>query len=239
MSLKIFHTVNAGLYFHNSEHGLLIDGLHLGDGGFSVTPKTLVEQILSHTGLFAKKIDLAFTHLHGDHFDPALVRRFYEKNPDSGIYAPELSMACSSVKNLAGGIDRLWFGDFLLTTFSTTHDGAPFANQPHRSFCLQAEGQQYIICGDAILNQSLAKQMTAFCSETTDAVFINVYQLASPGGLAFLKEIDPQQVFLYHLPFPEEDPYGYRKMAKSIVSQQSYDWEQRIRIPDPLSHIIL
>lgn len=185
MSLEIFHTVNAGLYFHNSESGLLIDGLHLGDSGFSATPKALADQILSHTGIFSKKIDLAFTHLHGDHYDPCLVHRFFDHNPDSSIYAPDLSVACSSTRSLASGIDRLCFGEFLLTTFSTTHDGVPFASQPHRSFCLQTEGQQYIICGDAILNLSLAKQMLAFCSHKTDAVFVNVYQLASEGGLAF------------------------------------------------------
>lgn len=55
MSLKIFHTVNAGLYFYNNEHGLLIDGLHLGIAGFSATPKALAEQFLSHLGVFSKK----------------------------------------------------------------------------------------------------------------------------------------------------------------------------------------
>ena len=237
MSLKIFHTVNAGLYFHNIENGLLVDGLHLGDGGFSVTPKALTDQILSHTGIFSKKIDLAFTHLHGDHYDPRLVRRFFDRNPDSSIYAPDLSVACDSTRNLASGIDRLHFGSFSLTTFPTIHDGALFADQPHRSFCLQTEGRQYVICGDAILHSSLAKQMLAFCSDKTVAVFLNVYQLASDSGLAFLKLMKPEHIFLYHLPFPDEDPYNYRTMAKSTIARQSLLLEQPIRLLDPLSHI--
>ena len=239
MSVSIFHTVNAGLYFYNNESGLLIDGLHQGDGGFSVTPTTLTNQVLSHAGIFSRKIDLAFTHLHGDHYDPHLVHLFFDHNPDSSIYAPNLSMSCSSARSLANGIERLYFGEFLLTTFSTIHDGVPFANQPHRSFCLQTEGQQYNICGAAILNSSLAKQMLAFCSDKTDAVFVNVYQLASEGGLAFLNTMAPERIFLYHLPFPDKDPYGYRKMAHSVVSRLAQALNQHIQILDPLSHIIL
>lgn len=239
MSLKIFHTVNAGLYFHNNEHGLLIDGLHRAEGGFSATPPLLVEQLLSHTELFVQNVDLAFTHLHGDHFDPKLVRRFFDCNPRSSIYAPGLPMPCNPPQSLALGIERLSFGAFLLTTFSTTHDGASFANQPHRSFCLQTEDQQYIICGDAILNPLLAKQMQMFCSRKTNAVFLNVYQIASKSGIAFLQTIASERIFLYHLPFPGDDPYGYRKMAKSIVSRQAEFSEQCIQILEPMHYIIL
>lgn len=237
MSLKIFYTVNAGLYFYNRKQGLLIDGLHRDDGGFSITPGAMAKDLLSHSGIFSNEIDLAFTHLHGDHFDPVQVRCFYDHNPKVKIYGPNLFVGDFSAMNIAGGIEQMCFGEFLLTAFTTVHDGAIFANQPHRSFCLQADGRQYIICGDAILEPTLAKQVSEFCSKETDAVFINVYQLASKSGLDFLRELTPQRVFLYHLPDPHEDPYGYWKMARNIISQQTHLYEPYIQILNPLSHI--
>lgn len=230
-AMKIFHTVNAGLYICNDEQGLLIDGLHLGSGGFSETPVALLDRLLSHAYPFSGKTDLVFTHLHGDHYDLDLVRRFLQRNPHSSIYLPQPGDAKTA--------QRVHFDRFVLTAFSTVHDGAAFAQVPHRSFCLQAENRQIVICGDGIVHRLLAEQIQALCGDKTDAVFVNVYQLASKEGQEFLNALNPEHIFLYHLPFPEEDPYGYRSMAKNVVARQPENLRQRIRIPEPMSEITI
>ena len=227
MSIHIFHTVNAGLYIYNREQGILIDGLHLGGGGFSETPAAFLARLFAQEEISAGNLALAFTHLHEDHYNPALVRRFLGRYPASGIYLP----------NPEPQTEQVYFGDFLLTAFPTVHDGASFKDLPHRSFCLQAEGKQLVICGDGIVDAALAFRMQSLCARKTDAVFVNVYQLASSDGCAFLNTLNPDRIFLYHLPFPEDDSCHYREMARRIVLQQSRVLSRPISVPDPMTHI--
>lgn len=237
MCVKIFHTANAGLYFYNHDHGLLIDGLHHAESGFPATPPLMAEQLLSHTGVFKPHIDLAFTHLHPDHFDAGLTSQFLLRNPHALVYGPGLSASNTAVQSLALGIEQMLFGDFRLTAFTTTHDGAAFSQQPHRTFCLQAGEQQYIICGDAALQPLLGTHIHMFCSRKTTAVFLNVYQLASEGGLGFLQTIAPEHIVLYHLPPQNDDPYGYRNLAKNAIARQTAVSPLRIQIPESMCHI--
>lgn len=68
----------------------MIDALHGGEGGFSRTPNEIMKHISRHTDSLATKIDLAFTHLHGDHFNMERVSDFMDKYPSAEIYAPEM-----------------------------------------------------------------------------------------------------------------------------------------------------
>lgn len=79
--MYVFHTVNAGIYLQEGDYGLLIDALHGGEGGFSRTPNEIMKHISRHTDSLAAKIDLAFTHLHGDHFNMERVSDFMDKYP--------------------------------------------------------------------------------------------------------------------------------------------------------------
>lgn len=239
MACRVFYTVNAGLYVQSDTHGLLIDGLHGTEGGFSLTPPALTAQLLARTGMFSGTVDLAFTHLHGDHFDKGLLQEFLQHRACPRVYAPEPSVSNVSTKSLAKGIECADMGDISVKAFSTVHDGAPFAHQPHRLLCLQTQGKQCVICGDAILEPLLAKWIQMFCASQTNAVFVNVYQLASESGMEFLRTLSPEHVFLYHLPFPEDDVYNYRNMAKSIAVRQGDVLGKQIQILEPMCSIVI
>ena len=196
-----------------------------------VSCRGFFDRLFSRGAPFAGKTDLAFTHLHGDHYDLNLVRRFLQQNPHSTVYLPQPGDEKTA--------QRVQFGRFVLTAFATVHDGAAFAQVPHRSLCLQAENCQLVICGDALVHRLLAEQIQALCGDKTDAVFVNVYQIASKEGQEFLDVLNPEHIFLYHLPFPEEDPCGYRSMAKHVAARLPENLRRRIRIPEPMSETIL
>lgn len=163
------------------------------------------------TNVAAKEIHLTFTHLHDDHFSGKQVRDFMRKYPTAKICMPEMWI---SGVNLDENIRRTYILDLgrsHLTAFPTVHDGKEYAKVPHQSLMLQASGQQHLICGDALLDLSLARHVQRACPGDICAAFVNVYQLASKPGQAFLKAICPRHIFLYHLPFKEDDIFPIEK----------------------------
>lgn len=217
--MYVFHTVNAGIYLQEGDYGLLIDALHGGEGGFSRTPNEIMKHISRHTDSLATKIDLAFTHLHGDHFNMERVSDFMDKYPSAEIYAPEMWKSCIYTYESSKRIRDADLGRFHLIAFPTVHDGKEYTRVPHQSLMLRTSDQQQFICGDAALDISLARDIQKNCPGTIKAVFVNLFQLASKDGQAFLKEIRPQHIFLYHLPFLKDDVYAYRKIAEGIIEK--------------------
>jgi hypothetical protein len=216
---KIFHTVNSGLCFSNAEESLLIDVFHNGKRlGFSPTPEKLIRQMKKHEGMFATAPDLAFTHLHEDHYDPELVRQFLREYPGARIYAPGFAVKGLRLRELPDGSEEINFGSFTVTSFPTVHDGPQYISQPHRSLWLSSPAGQYLLCGDAYLDGKLADNLEKQGKLRPKAVFVNLYQLGEPNGKAFLKRICPQKVFIYHLPMEEDDVYNYRRLAGEMLS---------------------
>ena len=239
MHVNIDYTVNAGLCIATDEESLLIDVLHRKETGFSPAPQALLNRMAAHSDLFSRKLHLAFTHLHGDHFDSALVRRFLAEYPETDFYGPGLEHAVTGSPAAAARTQTVDLGSFHLAAFETIHDGKPFADQPHLSFCIKVQGQTFVICGDATLEPELADRIFSVCPGTVDAVFLNVYQLASVSGGAFLKKLQPKQIFLYHLPFSEDDVYGFHKIAGKIVAQKAPEVPAPVEILEPMQRVPL
>lgn len=80
--VEVTYLGNEGFLLQAGETGVLIDAL-FGDGipGYQVVPAELREALEAGRPPFGK-VDLVLaTHEHGDHFDPAAVRRFLTANP--------------------------------------------------------------------------------------------------------------------------------------------------------------
>ena len=48
---------------------------------------------------------------------------------------------------------------------------------------------------------------------------VMVYQISSESGKAFLKKLAPEQICLYHLPYPEDDRYHFCNLAEQKCRQ--------------------
>jgi L-ascorbate metabolism protein UlaG (beta-lactamase superfamily) len=221
MKLRIYHTVNEGLYIWNGKSGLLIDALHGGrEAGFSATPDRYIQMMRKRQGFFGQSNDLLFTHTHGDHYDPQLVREFLEINPDSSIYAPGLDSSNMQPVVLEEGIGRLQIREYTIYVVTTEHDGKQYAGYPHVSYLICWEGQSLWISGDALLVPELAERIRQVSGQTrVDAAFVMIYQAGSKEGRTFLEQLSPERIYLYHLPYAEEDPYHYHRTAGLVVEK--------------------
>lgn len=227
MELQIFHTVNAGLCVQTKNDAFLIDALHQGQElGFSPVPDEMYRQLQSYDRRPQKKLHLIFTHLHSDHFDPKLVRAFLDKFPETTLYGPGLFQKGIHCTDTMEGVKCLDYGSISLTAFQTLHDGKMYAGVLHNSFLLQADTRQFLICGDARLDLSLAERVKPFCLGAPVAAFANVYQLSSDAGKEFFSKIKPRHIFIYHLPFEQDDIYSYHKTARQLIirAKRSGGW---------------
>lgn len=231
MKTNIFHTVNAGLYLWSGETGLLIDGLHAGRAqGFSPLPEGVGRALRTHCGLFAHLNALLFTHLHGDHYDRALLLEALRVEVPPLVYGPELSETSVEARPIRPG---LWFfhaGQAHVLCLETVHDGEVFRGDPHRSLLVRVNGESIFIAGDALLRPDQAGVLGEYYGEPVAAAFVNLYQLAGEEGLAFLRALAPRRIFLYHEPFPQDDQFCYSVMARQVLRRLPADLPQPERL---------
>ena len=221
MKTRIFHTVNAGLYFESKNTRLLVDGLHSdAEEGFSALPPLLAEQLAAGTGLFFDLDGLVFTHLHGDHFDGDLVR--------AALALPHAPALLGPVPEGEGfslplrGLRREILGDFTLTFIPSTHDGERYVHIPHHSLLLEAGAERFFLAGDACLDPALLEQVLALSGEgPLTAAFVNPLQLLSDTGRDFLAGLGAERIHVIHIPFPEDDVFQFASSTRWAVKSAS------------------
>lgn len=205
-----FHTVNTGLFFYDGQYGLLIDGIHTGlELGFSNTPKEVINSLLHLNKAKSIHIDFAFTHMHPDHFDKTLLEKLCVQMPHAKSYIPSAQPITNPT-------------NFTIIPFATIHDGKPYQQVPHTSLLLSCCSKWFFIAGDAILTPELAEKVIATQPQSIDTIFINFYQLNSSLGQAFLRALNPKEIFLYHLPFEEDDRYRFHRLVRHAI-ERHYD----------------
>ena len=218
MELYIFHSVDSALYIWNGTAGLLVDGIHKGRReGFSDMPLALEEQLDGRKGLFGHMNGAVFTHLHPDHFWAGGLERFL-RGPDApSVYGPGLVRSDAVALPLCSGMWQVEMPGACILAKNTVHDGPLYRDVPHQSYLLQMGEESVFVAGDAALSKDDAYAISPFCGEGVDVGFFNVYQLASPGGRAFLRILRPARIILIHLPFQRDDVGRYHQLARHVV----------------------
>lgn len=223
MDTHIYHTVNSGLFFWDGSSGILVDGLHLGvERGFSTMPECLLEQLKASTGLFQLTDQVLFTHFHTDHFHRGLMEMLLNRKPISAIYGPGLPENNTACELLPGEVSKILLPSGALYAKNTLHEGN-YKQDPHQSFLLQLENESFFMAGDAELTYQDAEAFLPYTSGKITAGFFNVYQLLAPEGLEFIKNLPFERIFIYHLPFPEDDRFSYRRLARQVLKHPPKD----------------
>ncbi len=218
MDIRIFHSVNSGLYFWDGIAGLLVDGIHSGkEKGFSSMPEFLAGQLAKRKGLFEHTDGVLFTHQHPDHFQRRGLKYLLDKPKCPCVYGPALPETHALIRFIRSDMCRVQMSGAYILAKDTVHDGQKFHDDPHQSFLIRMGGETFFIAGDAALTAKDAADFAGFYGGDVDAGFFNLYQLASPCGQDFLRILRPKRVFLIHLPFKEDDCFHYCSLARQVA----------------------
>ena len=217
MGFEIFHTVNCGLYIRSGDASVLVDGLHDKIEGFSDTTAAVKAQLSEKTGMFSRLDAAIVTHRHPDHFSAGLIANLEKCPGPPAIWWPAAEDSALQMKACSPGLCMANIGEIAVFALDTVHDGPQYRDVPHRSFLLRADGESVFIAGDAKLGAAESGMLAGFAPVSTG--FFMFYQLNSRAGRDFVRDMGFKNVFLYHIPLPEDDTFGYGRLTKRMLAR--------------------
>ena len=208
-------SANAGIALELGGFRLWVDALHDEKvPGFSTVTPDLWAAMRTHPAFAAPDL-LFFTHCHPDHFSQRLAQEALDLWPQARITLPENRFAGQAL--LSGRRERVRLPNLTLDFLRLTHEGPRYAKKPHYGCILESQGVRVLITGDCKL---LSTELKEFLEggNGVDLAILDFPWLTLPQGRQFVREhIRPKTLLVCHLPFREDDIYGYRAAAIKAV----------------------
>lgn len=198
---------NAGIALELNGHSIWIDALHTNQAaGFSTVSPALWAQVQA---LLPPPELIFFTHCHSDHYSRQLTAQALGLWPAAKLILPQQDFAGQLL--LSGREVRLSAGGLTLRFLRLPHEGG--MDIQHYGLLLSSGGLHILISGDC----ETASPVLSQCLEgiPIDLAVLNFPWLTLRRGRRYLEDVlRPQHLFLYHLPFPEDDVNGYLQAAR-------------------------
>lgn len=214
MEVTVTLSANAGVAIQCGGYRIWVDALHDQKvEGFSTVDAQLQAGLLKNSA-FADPDFICYTHCHPDHFSEELTQKANRLWRGAKLLLPE---PIFEEQILIRGDDFVHYGDgIFLRFFRLPHEGAVYADTVHYGILIGIGGKHILIPGDcATAHPRLAEFLK---DVTVDLALLNFPWLGLQKGRAFVKKtIKPAHVIAYHLPFEEDDCFGYRKAAQKAI----------------------
>jgi L-ascorbate metabolism protein UlaG (beta-lactamase superfamily) len=207
---KITLSSNAGVALELGSVRLWSDALHAEKvPGFSTVSPALWQKIRTHEA-FARPNLIFYTHCHPDHFSRDLTLQAKDLWPNAELILPERKFDDQIL--ISGRRDQLSLHGLSLTFGRLTHEGEQYAKVPNYGCIIDSGGFRILIAGDcAVGNPELAD----FIGETRiDVALLDFPWVTLRRGRLFIEQvIRPEHLVVYHLPFAQDNAWGYREAA--------------------------
>ncbi len=215
--IQVTCSANAGIALQLGSLRLWADALHRRKvPGFSTVTPALWESLAVHPAFTSPDI-IFYTHCHPDHFSRTLTCLALERWPDAKPILPETFFQEQLL--LSGRRERLRFSEYTLDFLRLPHEGPQYAHVAHYGLLAEHQGFRVLIPGDCAL---CAPELTAFLVESgpIDLALLDFPWITLKRGREFIqKHIRPKTLLVCHLPFADDDLYGYRKAAVRSAAQ--------------------
>ena len=214
-------SANAGISLIFPTLRILVDAVHNDpQNGFSVVSQALFDAMMMHPD-FQEPDLLFFSHCHGDHYSGALTETLMEAWPDAPLLMPEQDFPGQIL--LIGKQQEFLVNGVSLRFIRLPHDGTNYGSTPLYALLADADGFRVLIPGDCRIACPVLEE--AISGIPIDLAILNFPWATLGRGRRFLENVmKPAHVLLYHLPFPEDDLYGYRKNAERF--------SRELKLPD-------
>lgn len=223
--MTVFYTVNTGVCLQNESGMIIIDAIHQGkDVGFSNMPEMLWQKL-------RQPLLSLWTHLHPDHFDAKGADCLAEMLPEAMLWAPEYVGTNVTPQKIAEGIIAIQQGTMTVYLIKAVHDGRKFAEVPLYVPVVTDGRQCCVLATDALITETLIRKIRFVCPQIIDSLFINLYQWGSKEQRRLLLTLPSKQIYLYHLPFPEDDSLHWKEWAQKLITQANETREVKILPP--------
>lgn len=202
---------NAGVSISFGGLRIWVDALHDQRlSGFSTVSPAQWEH-LRRSDVLAPPDVICFTHCHPDHYSFPLAAEASRLWPSARLVLPEPAFPGQYL--LCGRECAFSLGGVSFRFFRLLHEGSLYASVPHYGLLLSCDGFQILIPGDCELANAGLKD----CLQNTavDLALLDFPWVTLQRGRAFIQSaISPKHLLVYHLPFAQDDRFGYRAAAE-------------------------
>lgn len=230
---------NEGILIHYNNTSILIDGIHVNEGGpFSGLSDQMLSDLINGKNIF-KNIDFVlFTHCHQDHFNADYTKQFLMNNHVKGLIMPDRQTQKYSSLRQTGLVqaDHMILldiplalkkqfqltDDISLTVFNSVHCGEQYADIENFCYLINFCGLQVFIIGDGDFRTEYFKKMLN--DAEIDIAFVNPLFINNKKGLEVINyAINPKYLVVYHIPFKNDDKIKLRKLVShDIIKHNDY-----------------
>ena len=231
LSLQVTYVANEGFLIASGEDKVLIDALLSGglEEYLAPSPSTL-DELQGARGSFRGVDIVLVSHRHVDHFDPAVVARHLESNPDARLVStPEMVKPvreklssdsapgriveapypedASRFRHTASGIE--------VQVLRLDHEGFPDNVVQNLGHLIEIDGKTLFHVGDALMTRENFSRHR-LPEERIDIAFLPYWYLLSAEGRSFVREqVAPRQIVAIHVP-PAEVEDAARKIRQHL-----------------------
>ncbi len=245
--IEIVVISNAGLLIRTERARILIDGIYeIQNSGnrrlschdpfqakdlFTPVPEEIMTRIVNGKEEFSGIDAVLFSHYHRDHYSGPRTVACLKGNPIGALCLPEDRLGESAIVRAeadAAGVrvvDMLLpvgvkgeqvFGDIRVRYYRTPHC-SDMTEVNHYSFLITIGERQIYISSDADHTDRFQKEMLE--GEHVDVAFFNPLHFQLRSGRQLMSLISPDRAIMYHVPFEEDDRYGFRRLSERIMTR--------------------
>lgn len=208
---KIILSANAGICLTISDCTIWIDALHRHKTErFSTITQDMWEEMKK---TFPSPDILFFTHKHPDHFSTTLIKEALKLYPKAKLISPNADFSNQLI--LCGKKIEFNYKNIHFTFIKLIHEGRFYHDTPHYGLILEYEKKKWLIAGDCeVCCNDIAEHF--------DYVFFPFPWITLSKGRTFIEEkIKPNDLFIYHIPFEEDNNEHFREAVKESVPKIS------------------
>lgn len=207
-TVRVSLVSNAGLILSSGSTVLAVDALNGLYPPFRQVNSEIAESIIGSTGRYAGVCGLFYTHLHEDHYDPALAGRFYDAHPEAYRFVPDdHTPSCGRIEGKG----------FTLDYGRIAHSGLQYRDTNHYVFLIALGGRTLYIAGDGEYDSNA--QTDFLGGRAVDVAFFNPIAVFTEKNIALMQSVNARVNFLYHV--PEDHRSGLWR--KTDVCMKRYD----------------
>lgn len=232
MALTVRYLSNMGVSIEGGKHKVLIDSICTGtEANFIETISEIKKGIIMNRSPYDSIDVMLFTHKHEDHFDFKSVSDYlkYRKNQNTSLIltkgAKELFQYNEPFDNVVsvslekGTYDTIQVNGLNIKIYGMRHEGKIFEDIQNLAFLVEMDNKKVLHLGDAAPFSDNFDEFN-FINEKIDLVIAPFLYLNMETGRKIIEDqIKPRKVLVTHLPKPENDLFGWNRVAYQKLKQ--------------------
>jgi len=203
-------SANAGVALHCGSVRIWSDVLHNQQTpGFSAVTPAIWKTLQTHPDFTDPNV-IFYTHCHPDHYSRDLTIQARKRFPDAKLILPKKEFPDQIL--LTGARCHFRLLGLTMEFAHLTHEGVQYATISNYGCIIDDDGFHILIAGDcAVANPGLAKFVGNL---SIDLALLDFPWVTLRKGRQFIEQyIRPKHLAVYHLPFVENNYWGYREAA--------------------------